>query len=259
MNAKGIDITARLRGTRIGAIFQNATASLNPLLKVGSQILEVLGVHDRSASVEDHFSRMVESLKGLGFADPQRVIESYPHELSGGMRQRAAISVATILAPELVIADECTSALDVTTQAEVVKVLANSVQELGSTLLFITHDLLLASDICDRVIVMYGGQVVESGPTRVVLDSPIHPYTQALLGAVPGFATADSLRGLPGAPIVPRLTDDGCRFASRCIHVEPDCTQGEMPWLEPRLMGHGAKCRLAESVADMLGSKDDSQ
>lgn len=180
-----VDRLRRIRGKHVGMIFQSALDSLNPLLRVGTQLREVLKVHRGELGKEEVNRRLVKVLERMRFADPDRVLRSYPHQLSGGMRQRAAIALAIVTEPELVIADECTSALDVTTQAEVMELLRELAEDRGTALLFVTHDLLLAAEVCDRMVVMYGGGVVESGSVEQVLQQPRHPYTQALLRSVP--------------------------------------------------------------------------
>jgi peptide/nickel transport system ATP-binding protein len=225
----GIDELRRLRGRHIGMIFQQARGSLNPLLKIGTQLREVLRAHSDLERGRLH-DRAVELLARLGFEDPQRVMDSYPHELSGGMCQRVAIAIAVATEPELVIADECTSALDVTTQAEVIDLLGTVAEDRNWTLLFVTHDILLAIELCTRLVVLYGGQVVEDGPADEVVESPRHPYTRALLAAVPLWRARTPLRGIPGAP--PKVAPGfrGCRFADRCPRVSEECVADDVAW-----------------------------
>jgi len=177
-----------LRGRHIGMVFQSSRGSLNPVRKIGSQIREILRVHRGELSRSDIRHRVSEVLEQMGL-DADRVAASYPHQLSGGMCQRAAIAMAIAPEPELIIADESTSALDVTSQAEVVDVLQQLVQRLDTTLLFVTHDLLLASEVCDRLVVMQRGRIVESGPTAQVLAKPSEEYTRRLIAAVPRWGT----------------------------------------------------------------------
>lgn len=221
------DARAALRGKRIGFVFQDARGSLDPVMPVGKQVMEVL----RSAlpvSRRDARQRVLDLLRRLGFVDPVRVFESYPFQLSGGMCQRAAIAAAVVAEPDLVIADECTSALDVTTQSEVVDLFARVASEAGRTLLFVTHDILLAAQCCTRLVVMYGGQVVEDGSVGDVLTHPRHPYTKALIDAVPLWQTRRHLKGIPGFPPQVRPGDIGCRFAARCPFATSRCGSADV-------------------------------
>ena len=230
--APGVDRAAQVRGSQIGTVFQDASRSLNPLLKVRTQLREVLKRHRPELSRQEAHAQMVRVLQRMQITDAERVIASYPHQLSGGMRQRVAIAIAVIASPALVLADECTSALDVTTQAEVVSLFRDLVSGSGIALVFVTHDLLLASDLCDRVAVMYGGQVVESGPTERVLRNPRHPYTAGLLSAAPSWSSDAPLRGIPGS--VPWIGEGfvGCHFAGRCSQAEPECGVQDIGWTQ---------------------------
>lgn len=182
-----VDLTAEIRGSHVGMVFQDAARSLDPLFKVRSQLREVLAAHEPGLDREAAEARMTGVLERMLIAEPARVLDSYPHQLSGGMRQRVAIAAAIISRPRLVLADECTTALDVTTQAEVVGLLRELVGREGLSLLFITHDLMLASDLCGRIVVMSRGEIVEAGRTEDVLGAPRHPYTRTLLEAVPSW------------------------------------------------------------------------
>ncbi|SEG86330.1 ABC-type dipeptide/oligopeptide/nickel transport system, ATPase component [Thermomonospora echinospora] len=186
--APGVDRTGRVRGTAVGMVFQDASRSLNPLMKVRAHLAEVLRRHVRGISRNDIERRSVEVLEQMRITDAKRVLDSYPHQLSGGLRQRVAIGLAVVTRPSLVIADECTTALDVTTQTKVVELFRSLVDELGIGLLFVTHDLMLASDLCDRIAVMNSGRVVEQGPAMEVLDRPRQDYTQRLLRAIPTWS-----------------------------------------------------------------------
>lgn len=236
----GVDKLRRVRGRHIGMIFQHATASLNPLVKIGAQIGEVLRTHGGLAR-GDVRQRSHDLLARLGFDQPQRVLDSYPHQLSGGMCQRAAIAAAVATEPDLVIADECTSALDVTTQAEVIELLRTVTRERRWTLLFVTHDILLATELCSRLVVLYGGQIVEDGPTAEVIAAPRHPYTRALLDAVPLWRPRTPLRGIPGSP--PRIPPGfrGCRFTPRCAFATAECSADDVAWV-PEGGGRGHRC-----------------
>ena len=188
----GVDDRRRLRGRHIGFVFQSASSSLNPLLRIGTQLRQVLRANRPDWSSEDIKSRLHGVIGRMGFTDPDRVLRAYPHQLSGGMRQRAAIAIAICSEPELVIADECTSALDVLVQADVVALLRELVADLGVAMLFVTHDLLLAGDLCSHIMVMQRGRVVEQGPTDQIISRPEHPYTRALLDAVPSWSAASA-------------------------------------------------------------------
>jgi len=247
---RGVDRLAAIRGGGIGTIFQSASASINPLFRIGRQLEETLRAHRRwSASSHDDLVRL---LSRLGLQDPERVLRSYPYQLSGGMLQRAAIALAVAVSPAVVIADECTSALDVTTQAEVIEVLRTLVED-GRGLIYVTHDLLLAGRICTSLIVMYAGQTVERGPTARVLGAPCHPYTQALLAAVPAWGPRHALRGIEGLP--PHVGDDwaGCVFAPRCASAVDACARQKVAWTGTA--SDGCRCILPALVPDGEASR----
>ena len=231
----------RLRGRHVGMVFQNASSSLNPLLRINTQMRQVLRAHRRDQGAAARNARIEEVISRMGFADPRRVLRSYPHQLSGGMRQRAAIAIAIVSQPELVIADESTSALDVTTQAEVMELVRELATDMGHSLIYVTHDLLLAAEVCTRVAVMYGGEIVELGPTLEVIRSPSHPYTLGLLRSVPMWAKKAPLVGIDGTP--PRVAPGfiGCRFASRCPHALEACSESDVQWTQVR-SDHGYRC-----------------
>ncbi|GGM27979.1 MULTISPECIES: ABC transporter ATP-binding protein [Micromonospora] len=186
--APGLDRTDRVRGSAVGMVFQDASRSLNPLMKVRTQLAEVLRRHVPGIDRAEVERRSVEVLEQMRISETARVLGSYPHQLSGGLRQRVAIGLAVVTRPALVIADECTTALDVTTQTKVVGLFRTLVDELGIGLLFVTHDLMLASDLCDRIAVMSAGRVVEQGDTLRVLDNPQQEYTRGLLAAIPSWS-----------------------------------------------------------------------
>ncbi|HEX3851692.1 MAG TPA: ABC transporter ATP-binding protein [Polyangiaceae bacterium] len=222
----------KIRGNRISVIFQDPQTSLNPYLRIGEQLGEVLELHRgmRGAAAR---ARMLEILSQVGIPGEER-LRAYPHQLSGGMRQRVCIAMALLCDPELLIADEPTTMLDVTIQAQILDLLRSLRQIRKMSILFITHDLGVVSELCDRVIVMYAGRVVEQAPTAQLLESPLHPYTEALLKSTPrvdvaGGGTLHPIGGLP-----PRLPDkklEECAFAPRCPRVREGCRNGE-PALE---------------------------
>jgi len=181
------DSTADVRGSSVGMVFQDASRSLNPLMKVRGHLAEVLRRHVPGITKAEVEHRSIEVLEQMRISDAARVLDSYPHQLSGGLRQRVAIGLAVVTRPSLVIADECTTALDVTTQTKVVELFRQLVDELGIGLLFVTHDLMLASDLCDRIVVMSQGRVVEQGPVLEVLENPHEDYTRRLLAAIPSW------------------------------------------------------------------------
>lgn len=228
--APGVDESKSFRGSQVGMVFQDATRSLDPLFKVRAQMREVLGTHCSSLSREEMEERMVAVLNRLRITDPQRVLDSYPHQLSGGLCQRVAIALAIVTGPKIILADECTTALDVTTQAEVVALFRQLVNESRIALVFVTHNILLAAELCDRVVVMYGGEAVESGPPERVLKAPHHPYTAGLLASVPGWEGEWTFKGISGS--APRVTSTtvGCRFADRCFQSEPACVAADIGW-----------------------------
>jgi peptide/nickel transport system ATP-binding protein len=226
-----------IRGDRISMIFQEPMTSLNPVLTVGDQVGEPLILH-RSMSRRAARAEAAELLRKVGIADPQRRVHEYPHQLSGGMRQRVMIAMALACRPQLLIADEPTTALDVTIQAQIVELLASLRAELGMALLLITHDLGVVAESCDRVIVMYAGHVVEHAGARELFERPRHPYTAGLLRSVPSFAPiAAGARGrlqeIPG--MVPRLDQlpSGCRFQDRCPRVQERCRVDAPPLAAP--------------------------
>lgn len=242
--AEGVERFDQVRGREIGMVFQSATMSLDPLMKIGKQLREVLKTHE-TISDEEVERRLEEVLAKMGFVDLGRVLDSYPHQLSGGQRQRVAIALAIVTRPSVVIADECTSALDVTTQAEVIKLLRGLTDDHRTAMLFVTHDLMLAWEICTRIAVMYGGQIMEVGPADQIVNRPQHPYTKALLAAVPSWDGSE-VRGIEGTP--PLVTSEwtGCRFAPRCSIALDECRVAEVGWT-PMSAGAGARCLRLEA------------
>jgi peptide/nickel transport system ATP-binding protein len=230
-----------LRGSEIAMVFQEPMTSLNPVFTVGSQIAEAVRIHRRSTRREAwaHAVRMLELVE---IPDPAERAHDYPHQLSGGMRQRVMIAMALACDPRLLIADEPTTALDVTIQAQVLELIDSLRARLGMALLLITHDLGVVAERCDRILVMYAGRVVESGPVREVLGGPCHPYTRGLLASQPEFAVEGRrLRAIPGNVPRPGAFPRGCRFRDRCELAEARCAQAD-PSLVAVGRDHAAAC-----------------
>ncbi len=245
----GGDDMRKVRGEQIAMIFQQPTSSLNPVWDVGRQIGEVLEIH-RSMKRKVARSRALELLKMVGIPDPERRLRSYPHELSGGMAQRVMIAMALACEPDLLIADEPTTALDVTIQAQILDLMRHLREETGSAIILITHDLGVVAEMCDRVAVMYAGEIVEQADVRTLFREPKHPYTRGLIGSIPVVGDIrDELAVIPGN--VPNLIDlpPWCRFAPRCAaRVEAGlarCT-AEHPDLREVEPAHDVRCFLYE-------------
>jgi peptide/nickel transport system ATP-binding protein len=221
-----------LRGRRIGVIFQEPMTSLNPTYSVGYQLTEVLKIH-RIGDRDERRQAAVEMLRLVGITAPERRLRQYPHELSGGIRQRVMIAMALICEPDLVIADEPTTALDVTIQAQILELLGNLNDRIGAGILMITHDLGVVAEFCQRVVVMYAGRVVEEADVETLFATPRHPYTQGLLASIPRL---DSVRGrlstIPGAVPAPGRRGGGCYFAGRCARAGEQCS-AQTPILTP--------------------------
>ncbi|MQG20753.1 MAG: ABC transporter ATP-binding protein [SAR202 cluster bacterium] len=222
-----------IRGEEIAMIFQDPLAALNPVMNVGDQILEVIGAHRGHLSNEEKWEMASEAIKKVGLSDPERILTSFPFQLSGGMAQRIMLAIGLMMEPAVLIADEPTSALDVTLQAEIMEHL-RSLKELHDTaVLLITHDMGLVAQMADHVLVMYAGSVVESGDVDTIFRRPAHPYTWALLQSVPRLDSDEGpLRPLPGSP--PDLTDlpDECPFISRCHRPSMTCRTSPRPALK---------------------------
>jgi peptide/nickel transport system ATP-binding protein len=231
----------QLRGTRVAAVFQDPASYLNPSLTVGHQVEEVLRVRgglSRRAAKE----RTLELLLEVGLHDAELVRHRYPFELSGGMLQRVIIAIATALNPELLIADEATTALDTVVQGEILELLQRLRRTHQLSLLLVTHDLAVVAETCDRVLVMYAGEIVESGPTEQVLGDPQHPYTQALMSVASiGDWSRRTLDTIPGQPPAAGEEMPGCRFAPRCRYAGPECIAGAIP-LAPVDRDRASRC-----------------
>jgi oligopeptide transport system ATP-binding protein len=240
-----------LRGAEIAMIFQEPMSALNPVYTIGAQITETLRLHER-LSARAARDAAAEMLALLGIPDPRRRLDAYPHELSGGMRQRAMIAMALSCRPSLLIADEPTTALDVTVQAQILELLRRLQSELSMAMIFITHNLGVAAEIADRIMVMYAGQAVETGPMRAIFREHRMPYTAGLLGSVPRLGMdrhAAPLHAIPGN--VPDLAalPPGCSFAPRCDHMRPDPCETRRPQLEPCGADHAVRCARWREIA----------
>ncbi len=230
-----------IRGSHISMIFQEPMTSLDPVYRIGDQIAETV-VHHKKCSRADGYARALELLKLVGVPSPERRLKAYPHELSGGLRQRAMIAVALSCSPTLLLADEPTTALDATVQIQVLVLLRRLQQELGMAVIFVTHDLSVAAQIADKVAVMYAGRIVEYGSVADVLQHPAHPYTQGMLAStVSGHMRGQIIEAIPGSPPDMRVRIEGCSFVPRCKSVKPACRRGT-PALVDVLQGHQAAC-----------------
>ena len=234
-----------IRGNRISMIFQQPTSSLNPVWNVGRQIEEVLQIH-RGMKGGAARARALELIRMVGIPDPERRLRAFPHEMSGGMAQRIMIAMALACEPELLIADEPTTALDVTIQAQILDLMRNLRDETGTAIVLITHDLGVVAEMCDRVAVMYAGEIVEQTDVTTLFRQPRHPYTQGLIGSIPVVGEVkDELAVIPGN--VPNLIDlpTGCRFAPRCLtRIKENVELATVlhPQLRPIGAGHGVRC-----------------
>ena len=233
----------KVRGSRISMIFQDALSSLNPVFTVGDQLCEPLMIHQGLAR-RQAMEKAVELLKLVNIPAPERRVMQYPHELSGGMRQRVMIAIALACKPELLIADEPTTALDVTVQAQIMDLIRELNQKLGMSVMLITHDLGVVAETCDRVAVMYLGQIVEQADKAAIFDDPRHPYTWGLIHSIPRLDgdRAKPLYSIEGTvPLLNQVPQGCCRFAQRCPHVSERCRTA-MPQLQEAAPGHWVRC-----------------
>ena len=230
-------------------IFQEPMTSLNPVFTVGDQIAEVVQLH-RKVSRAEARSRALEMLHLVRVADPEQRLDAYPHQLSGGMRQRVMIAIALACEPDLIIADEPTTALDVTIQAQILELLEDLRSRLGTATLLITHDLGVVAETCDDVAVMYAGRIVEQAPAVELFSHPLHPYTIGLLQARPNVDTRDRspLATIPGMVPAPQDFPSGCRFHPRCSYVRESRCDAEPPTLREVSSGHFVRCHFTEEI-----------
>jgi peptide/nickel transport system ATP-binding protein len=241
-----------IRGDAISMIFQEPMTSLNPVLKIRRQLSETLRLH-QNITKEQASARSLELMNLVGIAEPERRLDEYPHQLSGGMRQRVMIAMALACDPKLLIADEPTTALDVTIQAQILDLMADLKHKIGAAIVLITHDLGVVAEVAERVMVMYAGRKVEEAPVKELFANPLHPYTQGLLGAVPKLGASieghsTRLKEIPG--LVPSLKNkiQGCVFASRCPLAKGPC-HDIAPAMQIREGGHQVACHFAGEVA----------
>lgn len=235
----------KIRGNEISMIFQEPMTSLNPVLTIGEQITEVL-IYHKKLSKKEAAKKAVELLKLVGFSRAGELMKEYPHRLSGGMRQRVMIAIALSCNPKLLIADEPTTALDVTIQAQVLELMKDLCDKFDTSILLITHDLGVVSEIADRVIVMYCGQVVENATVDELFDEPLHPYTKGLLNSIPVIeGSIEKLTAIKGNVPTPDNLPAGCRFAPRCPSAVDKCW-GAQPGLKTRPDGRSVRCFLYE-------------
>ena len=240
----------QFRGNRISMIFQNPMTCLNPVYTIGNQLIEALTVHDKNIKKEAAWERAKEMLRLVGINNPEKRMKQYPHEFSGGMRQRAMIAMALICEPKLLIADEPTTALDVTIQAQILRLMKDLQKRVNTSIIFITHNLGVVAEICDRVSVMYGGQIVEQGTVSDIFYNPSHPYTKGLLASMPRLDDENKEKLIPieGTPIDLLNPPAGCHFGPRCASCMKICTKRK-PQFTDLGNGHLSACWLHRKEA----------
>ncbi|MBQ0140157.1 MAG: ABC transporter ATP-binding protein [Kurthia sp.] len=236
----------KIRGNDIAMIFQEPMTSLNPLFTIGKQLNEAVLLHNKGWSKKQATERSIEMMKLVGLPRVEELIKEYPHQLSGGMRQRVMIAMALVCDPKVLIADEPTTALDVTIQAQILQLMKDLNTRLNTAVMLITHDLGVVAETCERVIVMYGGQIVEQGPVSEIFKNPQHPYTKGLIQSVPDMRhKKERLYSIPGNVPKPGSIKNGCRFAARCEFAFERCTQQNPPIYQINEQ-HTARCFLAD-------------
>lgn len=233
----------KIRGNDIAMIFQEPMTSLNPLFTIGNQMMEAILIHEK-VSKQEAKKRSINMLKTVGLPRAEQLIDEYPHQLSGGMRQRVMIAMALICNPKVLIADEPTTALDVTTQAQILKLMKRLNDEFNTAIMLITHDLGVVAEICERVVVMYAGEVVEEATVQELFNNPQHPYTKGLIASVPDIRTkTDRLYSIRGNVPIPGSVKQGCKFADRCDFKFDRCT-AERPAIYETTEGQKVRCFL---------------
>jgi len=231
-----------LRGKNIGMIFQEPMTSLNPSYTIGMQLNEVLLIHEKNLNKNEKYNKCIEALENVGITEPEKRYNQYPHELSGGIRQRVMIAMAMICNPELLIADEPTTALDVTIQAQILKLITSLQKKNNMSVLLITHDLAVVSEVCEYVYVMYAGKIIEHGTANQIFSKPKHPYTNGLLNSIPQVGeNPKRLPTIPGRVLDPSDRKNGCYFYDRCSVKTDQCYQ-ESPKLKDLELGHEVRC-----------------
>ncbi len=240
----------RYRGRRIAMIFQDPMSTLNPVLRIDTQMIEAITAHE-PVSHRAAWARARDALGGVGIPSPEQRLRAYPHQFSGGMRQRVAIAIALLHRPQLLIADEPTTALDVTIQSQILAEVQSLCAESRTALIWITHDLAVVAGLADRIAVMYAGRIVEEGPVDDVLAAPLHPYTTGLIGSIPSrHRRGEPLTQIPGMPPSPASLPPGCAFAPRCARADAACT------VEPAMVGRAAaravRCWHPHEVAETV-------
>uniref|UniRef100_C5D5U0 Oligopeptide/dipeptide ABC transporter, ATPase subunit n=1 Tax=Geobacillus sp. (strain WCH70) TaxID=471223 RepID=C5D5U0_GEOSW len=234
----------QIRGNEIAMIFQEPMTSLNPLFTIGDQLIEAIRIHTKMSKKEAK-ARAVEMLKLVGLPRAEQIVDEYPHQLSGGMRQRVMIAMAMVCNPSLLIADEPTTALDVTIQAQILALMKELNKNFRTSIMMITHDLGVVAEVCERVIVMYSGKIVEEGDVRTIFKNPKHPYTIGLIQSVPDIRTKkERLYSIPGNVPKPGSVRQGCRFAARCEYAFDRCFHEDPELYEAGERGHRVRCFL---------------
>ena len=242
----------KIRGQQVAMIFQEPMTSLNPLFTIGNQLIEAIRIHNKKWTKKQAKNRAVEIMKLVGLPRAEQLLEEYPHQLSGGMRQRVMIAMALVCSPKVLIADEPTTALDVTIQAQILHLIKDLNSRLNTAVLLITHDLGVVAETCERVIVMYAGQIVEEAPVLEIFNNPRHPYTQGLIKSVPDIRyKKDALYSIPGNVPKPGSIMNGCRFAARCPHAFDRCLS-ETPQIYDVSDHHKSRCFLVNNEEAMI-------
>ena len=244
-----------IRGKEVSMIFQDPMTSLNPLIPVGEQVGEMLWSHEKSLSKEEREQRVLELFRMVRIPEPEKRLKSFPHEFSGGMRQRVMIAMALACKPDLLIADEPTTALDVSIQDQILKLMRRIQQEMGMSIMFITHDLGVVAELCSRVIVLYGGLIMEEAGIYDVFEKPMHPYTMGLIASIPDINQDKNkrLQPIPGSPPDMVHPPKGCPFAPRCSYACRVCLE-ELPPVFEIAPGHRSRCWLLDPEAPSAGN-----